>query len=743
MPPGPPEPVRLGPVASLTTAFGASPTTQMIATHFCVCVKRRLKRWPKLACFRAVDRATPCHERQEKARLPDPWVSGGPYGCPGLQGFNPLLKVAGDDQGHTLTRWSSRSTDVSRCESQVKTRGPGQHNPGSGCYAQLTVETGTSRRWFVPAAVGVLALLLVALGTLQYRWLSQVSEAERERLRAGARRHAEDFARDFDRQLAQAWAWLLVDGDTLRERSFELYAQRREQWRSLARYPELVRDVYLVERGADGPLLERFDPQAHDFRAQPWPEQLVPIRERVRPLLSAGAPGGTPSWREAADLAAGPALAFVVPVPGLQPPQARGQRRDWRASPVAGFTVIEFDAAAIRERVMPALIDRHFDAGHASDFVVSVLDVASGEHVAGALAQAEFGIDASADLFALRLGEAGSDLAQSLAMRRAARPPEPSQQGRAPQRRSRPALGGGDEPGRWRALVHHRSGSIEAVVTRTRTRNLAIGFGTLALLGASAVLLLASAQRSRRLAQQQMAFVAGVSHELRTPVAVIATSAANLADGVVRDPDQVRRYGTVIQKAARRLGETVSQVLEFAGPAPAARLPVDLAAAVREAAEAVEAERLQAGIELKLGLDPEAAVLGDTSALQRAVENLLTNAIKYGRPGTSVALELARSDGVVTLSVSDSGMGVPESERERIFEPFYRGSEAVAAQIRGNGLGLSLVRRIATAHGGSISLESVHGRGSRFILRLPSAGAPTEEHAQHSEPGVPQATATR
>src|SRR5687767_3726475 len=147
-------------------------------------------------------------------------------------------------------------------------------------------KAGRAKALLMPAAVGLLALLLLVLATLQHGWLAQVSVAERSRLRSGARRHAEDFARDFDRQLAQAWAWLLVTSDTLRDRNFDRYAQRREQWRSLARHPELVKDVYLVERGADGPKLSRFDAERRDFVACAWPAAFAAIQERVQPLLA-------------------------------------------------------------------------------------------------------------------------------------------------------------------------------------------------------------------------------------------------------------------------------------------------------------------------------------------------------------------------------------------------------------------------------------------------------------------------
>jgi len=582
----------------------------------------------------------------------------------------------------------------------------------------------------MPAAVGVLALLLAVLGTLQYHWLEQMSAAERGRLRAGARRHAEDFARDFDRQLAQAWAWLLVTSDTLKDRNFERYAQRREQWRALARHPELVKDVYLVERGKDGPKLARFDAERRDFVADTWPPNFLAMRERLAPLL-ADREQEAPLWRGPPDPVDEEALAFVVPIPEPRPAQPNPEpRRDRRRPPLAAFAVIAFDNAAIREQVLPALVQRHFEE-HDSVFSIAVFNARSGERLAGdpTMKREEPG-EASAGLFALRLEEAGGDLDRASGRSRS--PVEPPR--RTLTRRPRSPF---EDGGRWRAVVRHREGPIDAVVANAHQRNLAVGFSILGLLGASAVLLVRSAQRSRKLAEQQLAFVASVSHELRTPVAVIATSARNLKDGVVSEPEQVKRYGDVIHKEARRLAETVSQVLEFATPRPARSEPVDLEALAREAIQALEPEAQAAGVSIALQAEPGASVLGDASSLRSALLNLISNAIKYGR-GSDVRVSLRREDDALLLSVEDQGLGIPDSERERIFEPFYRGGEATAAQIRGNGLGLSLVRRIAAAHGGSVTVESIHGKGSRFTLRLRAPAAGAAERAPHPEPGVPE-----
>src|SRR5262249_35603336 len=120
-------------------------------------------------------------------------------------------------------------------------------------------------------------------------------------------------------------------------------------------------------------------------------------------------------------------------------------------------------------------------------------------------------------------------------------------------------------PSSWQLVLTHQAGSLDVAVQKARDKNLAIGFGILLLLGVSVALTLLSAQRERRLAQQQMQFVSAVSHELRTPLAVICSAGENLADGVVQDSERARKYGTLVRNEGHRLAEMVEQVLDFAG----------------------------------------------------------------------------------------------------------------------------------------------------------------------------------
>ena len=118
-------------------------------------------------------------------------------------------------------------------------------------------------------------------------------------------------------------------------------------------------------------------------------------------------------------------------------------------------------------------------------------------------------------------------------------------------------------------------------------------------------------------------------------------------------------------------------------------------------------------------------VMADQDGLRRALLNLVSNALKYGDDGRWIGLTVSRSpgrdDGQVLVSVTDRGRGIPADEMAHIFEPFYRGRFALNQQIHGNGLGLSLVKRIAEAHGGRVTVKSAPGQGATFTISLPAA----------------------
>jgi len=253
--------------------------------------------------------------------------------------------------------------------------------------------------------------------------------------------------------------------------------------------------------------------------------------------------------------------------------------------------------------------------------------------------------------------------------------------------------------------------------------------------------LTATSRRAERLAQQQMEFVAGVSHELRTPVAVVRSAAENLASGVVSG-ERVKRYGQMLEAESRRLGDMVERVLQYAGIESgfntAARVPLAPMEIIESAVESALPLVGPGEVTVHREIAPDLpTVIGDATALRSAVQNLVANAIKYGGKDRWVGIraqtvrERRRSE--VRITVSDHGPGIPAGDLPHIFEPFYRGADAIQRQIQGHGLGLSLVRRIVVAHGGRVTVSTRPGAGTSFEITLPAAAPDTSASRVGSE----------
>jgi signal transduction histidine kinase len=200
---------------------------------------------------------------------------------------------------------------------------------------------------------------------------------------------------------------------------------------------------------------------------------------------------------------------------------------------------------------------------------------------------------------------------------------------------------------------------------------------------------------------------------------------------VVGSAERVKQYGQMIEGESRRLGEMVERVLQYAGIESglgfATRTPLAPADLI-DAAVKSEATLAEAGLNVQREIAADLpAVVGDPAALRSVVQNLLANAVKYGGRDRWIGIraehvrERRRSE--VRITVSDHGAGIPADELPHVFEPFYRGADALSRQIHGNGLGLSLVQRIVAAHGGRVTVSTKAGAGSSFTISLPAADA--------------------
>ena len=257
--------------------------------------------------------------------------------------------------------------------------------------------------------------------------------------------------------------------------------------------------------------------------------------------------------------------------------------------------------------------------------------------------------------------------------------------------------------------------------------------------GGGLVLVLAEDQtESRRVEEVRRDFVANVSHELKTPVGALALLAETVEDAA-DDPEAVRRFAGRMRYEASRLTSLVQDLItlsriQAAEPVPDPA-PVKLDAVVAEALDRCRMKAGARGIELVETTDSDLVVLGDEDLLVTALRNLLDNAVDYSPEHTRVLVTTTRaSDYTAEISVADQGIGIPERDRERIFERFYRVDPARSRATGGTGLGLAIVKHVTVAHGGNITVWSKVGAGSTFTLRLPLRLLPAAMTASQAPP---------
>jgi two-component system phosphate regulon sensor histidine kinase PhoR len=248
--------------------------------------------------------------------------------------------------------------------------------------------------------------------------------------------------------------------------------------------------------------------------------------------------------------------------------------------------------------------------------------------------------------------------------------------------------------------------------------------------------LLTMAVRAERQANRLKSdFIANVSHELKTPLSLIRMFGEMLATGRTRTEANAKEYAQIITRESERLSRLIDNVLDFArierGKAAYDFAVGDLAEVLHRSLDVyryrIEREKMEMHLDVAEDLPP---VKIDESAITLVVMNLVDNALKYAADGKELWVSLKREGEDVVLAVRDSGPGIPADEQARVFDRFYRGRDTRGRPVRGSGIGLSLVRHIAQAHGGDVTLTSEPGRGSTFIVRLPVAA---QEPAEASD----------
>ena len=536
------------------------------------------------------------------------------------------------------------------------------------------------------ATVALVAATVVVLAFLEYRWTMDLGTAERERLRRSLDVSAEQAHSRLERVLTDVAASVEIDDNG------------KVDWaRSAGISQQLARALYR----ARGEKLERFDPSTRIWAEVGWPEELT--RVRLRP------PPGRPRRPEGPPEDGGPG--------GPEPPRPEGPggnpgvwilQEDVPALVHPGrqeVLILTLDGDVLWSRIVPDIVQHDFDL---NEFAVAVYS----RSMAGTpLYETNPSVREHADFV----------------------------QGFLPERGVPPLRGPGQVPGArprrgqsnlvmptLELRARHVRGSLESAARDLIWRNLALGFGTLVLLAGAMAAMILTTQRAQRLAAMQLDFVAGISHELRTPLAVISSAAENLADGVVAQNPQVKQYGGLIRKEARHLTSLIEDTLAFAAQRsqakPAPLEVVDVRDVVGNTVSRSESEARSAGVKLEANLGPvPLRAKTNPAALSRCLQNLISNAVKYGGDARWVGIEGVRKEGEVQVTVRDRGPGISDQDMPHIFDPFYRGQNA-AFSARGTGLGLNLVKSLMEETKGRVSVESSN-LGSAFTLHLPAEEA--------------------
>ena len=585
-------------------------------------------------------------------------------------------------------------------------------------------------------ALSLVALLILA--GLQYHWIGQIAIAERQRLERRVEEASLDFAEDFSNELRQLAGIFEPRFSPVPPDPVSI-ATRYHYWVISAAYPNLLKALYIVRSPTD---VLRLDKAAEVFVPDAWPAVLppaadfgtrgyprgfdsdlivVPLNRRPPGQRGPGGPGG-PGGR------GGPGPEFSAPRGGVGSFDREPNDSAW--------VVVQLDREVIVKQILPRLVARRFPEYEGRDYRVAVVelrpDMAS--QVVFTSGDAWSDKDLETPDYALDLLAPGPQQRRGGAVQGPGIGGPPQRGGRGEQWRGpdqRSAFAGRS----WQVLVKHRAGSVATAVTEFRRRNLAISFGVLVVLGVSAVAIVISSNRARRLGKLQMEFAAGISHELRTPLAVIQSAAHNLGAGVVKDRGDIEEYAAIVKTEARRLTDMVEQVMAYTETQSGRKhydlSPVHVGDVADLAIRNMSTVLQEGNTVVKKNIDSAVPpVLADAPALTRCLQNLLSNAIKYGQNNHQANVEIAArhvaepgSTGAVQLIVTDHGHGVPERDVRHLFEAFHRGANA-STNTPGNGLGLHLVDRIMKAQNGSVTYERASDGGATFILTLQVAGGP-------------------
>jgi signal transduction histidine kinase len=278
----------------------------------------------------------------------------------------------------------------------------------------------------------------------------------------------------------------------------------------------------------------------------------------------------------------------------------------------------------------------------------------------------------------------------------------------------------------WKAAIGLKNTNLDELARDSFLRSAGVTLLVLLFLLCGIALTIRATDREARLAQAKSNFVANVSHELKTPLSLLSLFSEILELGRVNSEEKRAEYYRIIRHESLRLNKMIDNILDFskieAGRKTYDFADADMAEVIENVLSSYRYQITNSGFDIQTNIQPDLpSVLIDRDAMAQAISNLLDNAIKYSGEvkQLSITTETIRSN--LSIEIADHGIGIPRAEQAKIFEKFYRVGNGLVHDVKGSGLGLSLVKHIIEAHQGTISVESDVGKGSRFTILLPLA----------------------
>ena len=278
----------------------------------------------------------------------------------------------------------------------------------------------------------------------------------------------------------------------------------------------------------------------------------------------------------------------------------------------------------------------------------------------------------------------------------------------------------------WKARIGLRNTNLDALARNSFLHSAGATFLVLVFLLGGIALTIRATDREARLAQAKSNFVSNVSHELKTPLSLLSLFSEILELDRVNSEEKKTEYYRIIRHESLRLNKMIDNILDFskieAGRKTYVFADGNVAEVIEHVLSSYQYQIINSGFDIKTNIQPSLpSVLIDRDAMAQAISNLLDNAIKYSGEVKQLTITTETLGTDLSIEIADHGIGIPRAEQAKIFDKFYRVGNGLVHDVKGSGLGLSLVKHIIEAHNGTISVESDVGKGSRFTILLPLA----------------------